>query len=376
MDFDLSAEQKMLVEGAQRYAREQLGLESRRAAAASADGFVRARYTEFAEMGWLGLAVPEADGGLGGSDVDIALLAEVLGGGLSAQPFVDTAVLGSTLIAASNQSKLRSDLLSGMSTGERITALAHVELDSRSEYDTAIQALARETPQGWRVSGAKPRVVSGAAATDWLVTARTEGSHGFAVFVIERSAAAMPSASYELVDGLRAVDLHFEDAPAHALILEPARAAAAVELALDRTIVALAAASVGSMETVMSLTSEYLKQRTQFGQTLSKFQALQHRVAEMFIETDQAHAMVYQALAALESGDDARRRRCVSGLKAFITQAGYFVTAQGIQLHGGIGITEEYAVAHHYKSILSFDKRYGDRDFHLARSMGLAAGPQ
>jgi alkylation response protein AidB-like acyl-CoA dehydrogenase len=139
-------------------------------------------------------------------------------------------------------------------------------------------------------------------------------------------------------------------------------------------LVATSAACLGSMEAVMAMTADYLKQRVQYGQPLASFQALQHRMAEMFIETEQARGMLLGALAALESGDPARRGRAASGAKWLVTRAGYFVMGQGIQLHGGIGVTEEYATAHHYKSMVVYDQRFGDADFHLGRSNGLARG--
>ncbi|EEA01852.1 acyl-CoA dehydrogenase domain protein [Burkholderia sp. H160] len=374
MDFDLSDEQQMLADSARRYVRENLGPEARRAASVCEDGHSRRHWSAFAEMGWLALGVPEDAGGLGCGDVEIALLMEELGRGLAVEPYSDTAVLGATLVSAADDSALRDVLLGAIVSGECITALAHVETNGRSEYDTPIACRALRTPQGWRISGVKARVAYGAAASHWLVSACIDDASDPSLFIVERNAPGTTSNGYELVDGTRAADLAFADAPAQVLVADPTRAAEILEFAIDRAIVALTAATVGSMESVMALTADYLKQRTQFGQPLAKFQALQHRMAEMFIETDQARSMLLRALAALESGDPVRRSRAVSGAKALVTQAAYFVTGQGIQLHGGMGITDEYAVGHHYKSTLAFDLRFGDRDFHVARSAGLAAG--
>jgi alkylation response protein AidB-like acyl-CoA dehydrogenase len=375
MNFNLSEEHTMLVDGARRYVREQLGIQARRAVAASDDGFSRRHWADFAQMGWLALPVPEDHGGLGTGDMEIALLLEEIGRGLGVEPFADTAVLGVTLIAAADDSPLRESLLRDITTGGCITALAHVEPAGRNEYQTPVATQTVRRGNQLTLSGAKTRVHHGSAASHWLVSARPENGAGLALFVVERAAPGVSINAYELVDGTRAADLQFANTPARELIADRQRAAAALELALDRTIVALCASVLGSMEAVLSLTAEHLKQRTQFGQTLSKFQALQHRMAEMFIETDQARSMLLQALAALESGDPVRRARAASGAKALITQSAHFVTGQGIQLHGGIGITEEYAVGHHYKSALLFEQRFGDRYFHLARSAGLATGP-
>jgi alkylation response protein AidB-like acyl-CoA dehydrogenase len=408
MDFDLTAEQVMLQQGAQRYVREHPGVAERRALSASHAGFSPARWAHFAELGWLALLIPEDAGGLGATDIELALLMEELGRGPSAEPLPDTAILGTTLIQACTWTVLRNDLLSGIAAGTFRTALAHVEPEGRSEYDTSIATRAESNGNTWRITGIKHRVMHGPAATHWLVSARvTDGTapaNGSvpagttapadgtrpadaaadgparpdatapALFVIEANAPGVSANSYSLIDGSRACDLTFTATPA-LLLLTPEQAPI-LELALDRTIVALAAGAVGSMEAVMTLCAEHLKQRTQFGQALSKFQALQHRMAEMFIETDQARSMVYQALAALESTDPQRRRRAVSGAKWLVSRAGHFVTSQGIQLHGGVGITEEYPVSHHYRSMLIFEKRLGEVAFHLNRSAGLAQGPR
>ncbi|MEM5388800.1 acyl-CoA dehydrogenase [Paraburkholderia phymatum] len=375
MDFNLSDEQQMLTDSARRYVSDRLVTEKRRAASVSEDGHSRQHWSAFAEMGWLALAVPEDAGGVGCSDAEIAILMEELGRGLNTQPYADTAVLGATLIAAADDADTRQSLLNSIASGKCISSLAHVEPQGVSEYETPTLCRALHTENGWTINGTKARVVHAGDASHWLVSACVDDSSGPSMFVVDRGASGAAMARYELVDGTWAADIVFVETPARALIVDPDRAAAALELALDRTIVAFTAAVVGSMEAVMVLTADYLKQRTQFGQPLAKFQALQHRMAEMFIETDQARSMLLQAIAALESGDASRRRRAASGAKALVTRAAYFVTGQGIQLHGGMGITDEYAVSHHYKSTLSFDQRFGDRDFHVARSAGLAVGP-
>lgn len=375
MDFDLSDEQTLLADGARRYVREHYGTEARRAAIASDRGFDLGHWRDFADMGWLALNVPEDAGGLGGSDIEIALLTEQLGRGLYNEPLVDTAVLATTLIADCAEPALRDALLAQIAAGDCIAALAHCEPGARSEYETAVAAQAYREADGWSLSGTKTLVVHGGAATHWIVSARADGSDGYALFVVAADAAQTQKSVYELIDGSRGADLHFDGAPAR-LLLRAAKAEAVLMRALDRTIVAASAAAVGMMEAVMEMTADYLKQRHQYGKPLAQFQALQHRVAEMFVEADQARSMLYQALAALDSGDALRAQRGASGAKALIGKAGQFVAAQGIQLHGGIGITEEYAAAHYYKSMQAYQQRFGDTEFHLRRSLGLAGGPR
>lgn len=372
MDFKLSEEQRLLVNAAERYARERYGFEARRAATAAPDGFSREHWARFAEMGWLGLALPEEVGGLGGSLTDMALLIEPLGGALLAEPLIDTAILGAGLVAAGDQT-VRERLCGAVTAGTCILALAHLEDGMRFEYETAVTTRAAAGVGGWVLDGAKQRVFHGISADAWLVTARLEGTEGFGLFAVPNGSPGVEVRDYRLIDGTRACDLTFSGVAVggDALVLGPDRAPAALEEALDRAVVAASAAAVGSMESVLALTAEHLKQRVQYGKPLASFQALQHRMAEMFVEADQARSALYRALAACAADDLGRRRRAVSGAKALITKAGYLVAGQGIQLHGGIGTTDEYAVGHHYKAMLVYDKRFGDAAFHLARSAGL-----
>jgi alkylation response protein AidB-like acyl-CoA dehydrogenase len=299
-------------------------------------------------------------------------LMEALGRGLVNEPVVDSAVLCGHLLAQAGGPAAKT-LLAELAAGTALPVLAHIEGTGRSEHETSVATRAQRTAQGWRLHGHKHLVPHGASASHWLVTAQIEGSQGWAVLAVPRQAAGVQCSAYEQIDGSRAADLVFDDVALadDALLLDPSLAAPALDVALDLATVALCAAAVGSMEAVMAMTADYLKTRIQYGQPLARFQALQHRMAEMFVETDQARAALYRALAALEGSDAVQRRRAVSAAKWLISRAGLFVSAQGIQLHGGIGTTEEYAVGHHYKGMVSFDKRLGDADFHLLRSSDL-----
>ncbi|MCW8158381.1 acyl-CoA dehydrogenase [Stutzerimonas xanthomarina] len=370
MNFTLTDEQKMLADSAERYIRERYHFEPRRAIAKGETGFSREHWASFAEMGWLALTIPEEDGGLGGSAFDQALLMEYLGGGLVVEPVVDTAVLCGTLIRHSGNAALRENLLGRIAAGEAVLALAHEEQHSRHEYAADVTATAKKLANGWSLSGVKHRVFHGGSADQWLVTAIPEGEKQAAVFVIDRNAAGTRYTTYELLDGSRGADITLTDVivAEDALLLTAQQSGVALEEAFDQAVLALSSACLGSMEAVMAMTADYLKTRVQYGKPLAQFQALQHRMSEMFVETDQARSMLSSALAAIESGDLQRRRFAISGLKVVAARAHYFVTAQGIQLHGGIGTTDEYAVGHHYKFALMYDKRFGDSDFHLDRA--------
>lgn len=370
MNFSPTDEQRMLVESAERYGRDKYTFEERRHVGSNHEGFSRQHWNQFAEMGWLALAIPESCGGLGGSATDIAMLMEPLGSALVVEPVIDTAILAASLIGASPEAVQREQWLGRIVTGELIVALAHQEQASRNEYDLQVQTTANRTADGWCLNGQKHRVFHGAAANMLLVTARLDGTSDLGLFIIDSHSIGISSEHYELIDGSRGADIHLDDVqlPATALLLKGGLAEEALEQALDMAILAGCSAAIGSMEAVMAMTADYLKTRVQYGKPLAQFQSLQHRMAEMFVETDQSRAILHSALAAMESTDAERRRIAISGAKYQISKAVYFVASQGIQLHGGIGTTEEYAVGHHYKSAVMFDQRFGDSGFHLDRS--------
>lgn len=371
MNFDLSDEQKMLADSAARYVRERCDLESRRQSAKSAEGFSRRHWQHFAAQGWLALTLPEAVGGLGLGLEEMAVLMEELGRGLVAEPLVDSAVLCGGLLAGTTRGYA---LLPLVASGEAILALAHLEQDGRAEYDCPVAASATPDGDGWRLDGVKHLVCHGAAASHLLVSAREAGAAGYSLFAVDAASTGITRDDYALIDGTRAADIRFNQVPVAAAdrLHDAAGAADALGQALDSAIIANAAAALGAMEAVLELTADYLKTREQYGQPLASFQALKHRMAEMLVDTEQARSMLYCALAAQAGGGGDARRRAVSGAKALIAQAGLFVTGQGIQLHGGIGVTEEYAVGHHYKALQMFAQRFGDTDFHLQRRARLA----
>jgi alkylation response protein AidB-like acyl-CoA dehydrogenase len=361
MNFDLDDGQRMLADGAARYVREQATLEAHRAAIRTPEGFSRSRWAALAEMGWLALPLPEAAGGLGGTLVEVTLIAEAMGRGLMTEPFVDTVVLCGHLLAGS------SAWLKRIAEGDAVLALAHLEAGARCEHDSVVATRAHAQASGYRLNGLKTLVFHGAAADAWLVSARLGES--LALFMVERGTPGVELRGYELIDGTRAADLQLQDVelPAAALVLPPDHAAATLAEAFDRASLALSAAALGSMEAVLGLTVDYVRTRVQFGQPISKFQAVQHRLAEMLVETEQARSILYAALAGFEADDAGVGRRAVSAAKSLIARAGHFVAANGIQLHGGVGVTEEFAVGHHYKALLVYDKRFGDAAFHLQR---------
>ena len=366
MDFNLTDEQQMLRESASRFVREQYGFEARRKWAADG-GWSPERWGQYAEMGWLSLSIPEALGGLGCSFVETALVAEELGRGIALEPFVGCAVLAARLIErgdAPGFGAQREALLAGIADGSAITLLAHSEPGSRFELGS-VTTEARETAAGWVIDGTKMMVPGAPGAAHFIVSARVQGQ-GIALFLVHREAVVLQS--YPLIDGTRAADieLHAVAVGKDALLAAPGSAVPLLEEAMDRAALAQVAEGLGCMEAVLELTGEYLKTRQQFGQPIGKFQALQHRMSEMFVEVQETRSILLRGIANLE-GEPAARRQAVSAAKVMLGTAGRFVGGQGIQLHGGIGVTDEYQVGHYYKRLLALEKIYGDSDWHLDR---------
>ena len=366
MDFNLTDEQQMLRESAARFMREQYGFEARRKWAADG-GWSRERWAQYAEMGWLSLSIPEELGGMGCSFVETALVAEELGRGIALEPFIGCAVLAARLIErgdAPGFDTRREGLLGGIADGSAITLLAHSEPGSRFELDS-VATQARETAGGWVLDGSKMMVPGAPGAAHFSVSARVHGQ-GIALFLVPREAVVLHS--YPLIDGTCAADVELSEAVVgkDALLAAPGSAVLLLEEAMDRAALAQVAEGLGSMEAVLELTGEYLKTRQQFGQAIGKFQALQHRMSEMFVEVQETRSILLRGIANLE-GAPAARRQAVSAAKVMLGTAGRFVGGQGIQLHGGIGVTDEYQVGHYYKRLLALEKIYGDSDWHLDR---------
>ncbi|MFA7555275.1 MAG: acyl-CoA dehydrogenase family protein [Spongiibacteraceae bacterium] len=363
MNFELNDEQRMLVDAAGRYVRETFDLELRRKVSATDEGFSRDRWANFADMGWLALSLPEEADGLGWGVIELSLLMEQLGRGLINEPVIDTSILCASVLSSASNNTKSLDLLSRIGTGAAIVALAHIEPGGRSEFETTIDATLTAKTGELVLNGTKRYVYFGHVADQLLVTAKLDGEQ--VVVVVPSEAEGIRCNSYVVIDGTRAADITFSNVSVEkdAVVLRGAAVTAALELAFDLSIVANCSAAVGSMETVMDMTAEYLKQREQYGKPLAQFQALQHRLAEMLVETEQARSILLRTLSLFD--DPIERRAAVSGAKVLISKSARWVAGQGIQLHGGIGTTEEFAVGHHYKAMLVLEERFGSSDWHL-----------
>ncbi|MGF6545153.1 acyl-CoA dehydrogenase family protein [Paraburkholderia youngii] len=372
MDFELSDEQRMLQESAQRFVQKSYTFEHRRKLASEEGGFSRDTWRTLGEMGWLGIAVPEEMGGLGFSPVESAIVAEQIGRALVLEPYAMCGVFPASLVTRCGREGQRETLLAEIVSGEAVYAVAHSEREARGQVHY-VTATAKKTTDGtWRLDGYKTLVVGAPVADRLLVVARTAGAvgdkDGIGIFVVDPKQAGVTVKTCALLDGTPSADLLLEGVVvAQSDVLgEAGNAFEGLQAAVDETIVAICAELVGDMEDAIELASEYLKTRKQFGVAIGSFQALQHRMADMAIDAMQARATLHRALLAL-SENGPNRSVEVSGCKAQTTRSAKFVTQQGIQLHGGYGITNEYKVGHHYRRHLVLDALFGNMDYHLNR---------
>ena len=371
MNFNLSDDQTLFVESASRYVRERSSIEDKRHSAASDAGFSKTHWQQFAEMGWLALMLPERADGLDGGISDLFVLMEQIGHGVFHEPLIDTSVLCASILSDAN-TVAADAVLSQIGTGESIVALAHIEADGRCEFSTNVSTEAKKTATGWQLNGAKERVFYAPQAQQFVVSALLDGQ--FSLFLLAADSQHLNINAYRMIDGSHAGDLSLDNVQLDqtALLLTGEAAQATLALALDKAIIADCARALGSMESVMAMTADYLKTRVQYGKPLAQFQALQHRMAEMFVDYEQATAIMYRALSLFD--DPAQRRTAVSAAKVLVSKTARWVSSQGIQLHGGIGVTDEYAVGHHYKAMLTLEQRFGDSDWHLNQCEALIDG--
>jgi alkylation response protein AidB-like acyl-CoA dehydrogenase len=360
MQFDLDAEQLSLQESLQRYFSQQYDFEKRRAFLATPHGSSPEVWRNLAAQGITAIGIPEAHGGIGGA-AEIMLVMEEIGRSLVLEPFMSTIALGAPLIADIGTEAQCADILPRVASGDCRLALAHTEPDARYTLDY-VTTRARPDGDSFRLEGIKQTVLDGAIADLFLVTARAGDTIG--VFVVEPGATGLTVARYRTQDGRSAADLNLANTPAK-LLGNPGDALPAIERAFERAIAALCAEAVGAMDATNAATVEYTKSRKQFGQPIGRFQALQHRMADMFVLATQARSMSVLATGRLASPDAALRRRDIAAAKAYIGKALRFVGQQAIQLHGGMGMADELAVSHYFKRLTMIGQTFGDVSHHV-----------
>ncbi len=372
MNFELSPDQKLLVDTAAAFARKQSPVSRLRELRADPVGWQKATWKQMGELGWLAMLFPEELGGFGASFVDLCLVIEQLGATLVPEPIVPSVVLAGLPLLRVGSDAQKQRWLAPLAAGDVSLALAWAERDGR--YDAAsVTTRAERAGAGWRLTGEKVFVLNGHAADALLVSARTSGGprdrEGVTLWLVEPSAPGVTVQPIQTMDGHHAAMVRFDgvelgdDARVGAL----GGGVAEVERALDDGAAASCSEGAGMMQTVLAMTTEYLRTREQFGVKIGSFQALQHRAVDMFVECELAKSMALLAAIRTDGDDADERRSAVSWAKAQLGESGRYVTQQATQLHGGVGVTDEHDVGLYFKRMQVLSSLYGDDEHHIAR---------
>jgi pimeloyl-CoA dehydrogenase small subunit len=372
MDFDYTEEQQLLKDAVDKYLAKNYSFEQRRQIIDSREGMSATAWEGFASLGILGVPIPQEFGGFGGGGVDVMLVMESLGRALVVEPYLSTVILAGSTIALGGSDAQRRILLPRIADGSMKFAFAHTEPGTRWELDR-VQTRARQEGGMWVIDGHKSVVVHGGVADLLIVSARTSGApgsrSGITLFFVNPAEKGVMGREYPTYDGMRAAEVTFDNVAIspESVIGVLDNGYALLDAVVDRGIAAVCAEAVGCMSALHAATVEYLKTRQQFGVPIGRFQALQHRAVDMLIHCEQARSMAMLAAVKVDSPDAAERRRAVSAAKEFIGRAARFVGQQAIQLHGGMGMTDELNVGHYFKRLTAIDTTFGNGELHLDR---------
>ncbi len=379
MDFDLSEEQSILKDSLDRLLADTYGFEERKRHMKADEGWSTEAWNRYAEMGLMALPFAEEDGGIGGGPVETMIVMEALGKALALEPYFATVVLGGGFLRLGGSAEQKAELVPQVAEGSLKLAFAHTERNSRFDL-SRVETKARKDGDGWVLSGSKSVVLHGDCADRIFVTARTgvdtADETGIGVFLVDANAEGVSRRGYATQDGLRAAELTLENVrvPAGSVYGDPSDALPLVRQVVDQAIAALSAEAVGVMSAMHALTLDYMKVRKQFGVPIGAFQVLQHAAVDMYVAIEQARSITLNATMMANSDDDAERSKAMHAAKAEIGRGGRLVGENAIQIHGGVGMTMEYAVGHYFKRMTMIDVAFGNGDHHmraLARAGGL-----
>ena len=374
MNFEHSEDRRMLADSLNRFVSEQFTTEQRNTVAYGAAGHSPQLYAQLADIGAIGALFPESVGGLGGAGFDISLVFECLGRGLLTEPLLGALLVGQGLVLAGNAEQ--QALLPDIIEGKLLAAFAHDEPGSHYERSN-VSTQADKSTNGWVLNGAKGVVSFGEQAQWLLVSARVSGEQfdeqGIALFLVPGDAKGLSWRSYQRFDGGRASELKLDNVPLGegALLGTTTDGFAVLGRIFDYALLALASESIGAMDVAKQFTLEYLQTRKQFGVPIGSFQALQHRMADLLLEVEQARSSVINAAAAIDEPESIARSKALAAAKYTVGRIGTLVAEECIQLHGGIGMTWELPFAHYAKRLVMIDHQFGDEDHHLARYIEL-----
>ena len=374
MFIEYSEEQTMLHDSADKYLRENYSFENRQATVKKSRGFSAEQWQMFADLGWLAMTFEEEAGGFGGGALETMILCEQFGKYLVLEPYLESVVLVGGLIAVGAQPAIKEHYLSGLMAGELQGALAYLE-EGNVANPHYVETKAEATGDGFVLNGSKAVVLNGPEADMFLVSARVgdssiDAKEGISLFVVDKSRQGLHCNNYKTYDGRSACELQLDNVAlnADALVGEIGNASAMAAPIFSRAIVAVCAEAVGAMDALLEATVDYTKQRKQFGQSISSFQVLRHRMVDMYMEIELTRSLLMATAWKLDNGaEDAEQ--CVAALKAKVGKAGRYVSHNAIQLHGGIGTTDEFSVGHYFKRLAAIGVMFGSRDSHLSRYM-------
>ncbi len=372
MDFSFSAEQALLQESIERFVQNDYAFSARQEVVKGELGYDADKWRTFAELGWLAVPFAEQDGGFGGGPIESIVMCEQFGKGLVVEPFLATVVMAGGAIRIGGSKAQRARYLPQITGGNLQAALAFAEPQGR--YNLAdLTTSASRTAAGFVLNGHKAVVLNGPAADVLVVSARTSGeqrdARGLSLFIVPADAPGVGRRDYPTVDAFRASEITLKDVEIDddALLGELGRGLPILQRAIDEATLAVGAEAVGCMEVLYKDTVEYCKTRKQFGQPIGKFQVLQHRMVDMFMEHEQVKSLMYMAAMRMDEGYGAEARKAISALKVQVGTGGRFVGQNAVQLHGGMGMTDELRVGHYFKRLTVIDTLFGNVDFHLAR---------
>ena len=369
MNFELSEEQKMIQQSVERFVQENYDLSNRIKISSEDPGFSKEYWSSMAELGWLGLAFSEEDGGFGGNQIDTLVLMEQFGKGLVLEPFLANIVLGGGSIKRGGSQEIKDSIIPKLIDGSLQITLAYAEEQSRFDIED-VATSARKEGDGFIINGKKSMVLNAESADKIVVVARTNGSQvdeeGISLFLIDADAEGIDRENFPTVDGLRASEISFKDVQvtSECLIGEKDKGFSILQAVVNDSILALAAEAVGAMEVLYKDTVEYTQQREQFDNPLSDFQVLQHRMVDMFIESELAKSLLIKAMLEVNNRSDEMYKH-VSALKSYVGKSGKMSAKEAVQLHGGMGVSEELMIGHYLKKMISIDALFGNADYHL-----------
>ncbi|MCZ6710683.1 MAG: acyl-CoA dehydrogenase family protein [Gammaproteobacteria bacterium] len=372
MDFSFSEEQTLLQDSIEKFIVNDYAFESRQKVVKNEQGFSTENWKTFAELGWLGVPFPEADGGFGGKAIEAIIMAEQFGKGLVVEPYLATVVLAGGVLRVAGSTEQKTKYLAGIIDGSLQAALAYAEPQGRFNL-ADLTTTATKDGDGYLLNGYKAVVLNGPSADVLVVSARTSGDQrdtdGVSLFVVAGDSQGVARRDYPTVDAFQASEITLDNVrlEADALLGEEGSGLAVIEQVIDEGILWVGSEAVGGMEVLYKATVEYCKTREQFGQPIGKFQVLQHRMVDMFMEHEQAKSLMYMAAMRMEEGYGPEAQKAVSAFKVQVGKSGRFVGQNAVQLHGGMGMTDELSVGHYFKRLTMVDTLFGNVDFHLKR---------